>query len=381
MLENYTLIAKTLSGLEKVLAEEILQLGGTNIKEARRAVIFKGNKKMMYLANYHLRTALRILKQIESFRFNSVDDFYKKCRKINWDDLMNVENSFAIYSTVSGSREFRNSMFASLKVKDAIADYFRFKTGIRPDVDTQEPQIIFNVRISENNCTLSLDSSGDSLHKRGYRVAQNDAPLNEVLAAGMILLTGWKGDSDFIDPMCGSGTLPVEAALIATKTPPGIFREKFGFEKWPDFDRNLFRSVTEKILPEKMTSNIYASDISERNIGIAKANARKAGIIKEINFRISDFRNLNIKTQGATIIINPPYGKRLKIKESENLYKMVAEKLIIDYHGNTAWILSPLNEFFTDMGLKHSRKINLFNGSLECDYRKYGLPRRKPELL
>lgn len=369
----HTLVAKTFAGLEEVLSREVKQIGGENIIIGRRAIIFDGDKKTLYRANYQLRTALRILKQIFSFKFQSVDEFYNRCLEINWQEVMNVKNTFAVYSTVSNSKEFRNSMFASLKVKDAIVDNFRQKTGRRPNINTEQPEIIINVHISENNCTLSLDSSGDSLHKRGYRIAQTDAPLNEVLAAGMILLSGWNGETDFIDPMCGSGTLPIEAVLIATNTPPGIYRKEYAFEKWADFDKKLFTLIAEEAEPKQYQKNIYASDISARNIGIAKANARNARVYKHINFNISDFKDIKIKANGATIIINPPYGERLDSRELVNVYEMIGERLKHQYPGNIAWILSSSKELFNKIALKHSEKMQLFNGAIKCDFRKYEL--------
>jgi len=372
-LKDITFIAKTFAGLEEVLSSEVKQIGGKNIVIGRRAVIFEGDKRILYRANYQLRTALRILKQIHSFKFKSVDEFYNSCLDINWQEWMNEKNTFAVYSTVNNSREFRNSMFASLKVKDAVVDNFRQKTGKRPNINTEKPEISINVHISENNCTISLDSSGESLHKRGYRIAQTEAPLNEVLAAGMILLSGWNGDSDFIDPMCGSATLPIEAVLIATNTPPGIFRKKFAFENWTDFDKELFLEVAEEENPKVLQKKIYASDISARNIGIGKANARNAGVYKHINFNVSNFKDLQIKANGTTIIINPPYGERLESKELENVYAMIGERLKHQYPGNNAWILSSSKELFNKVGLKYSEKIQLFNGAIKCDFRKYEL--------
>ncbi|MBN1820597.1 MAG: class I SAM-dependent RNA methyltransferase [Prolixibacteraceae bacterium] len=366
-------IAKTLAGLEGVLFEELKKTGAENISKGNRAVFFEGDKKVLYRANFNLRTALRILKQIHSFKFNNVDDFYKKCFEFNWDEFMNVKNSFAVYSTVFNSKEFRNSMFVSLKMKDAIVDFFRGKTGKRPNVDSEKPEIILNVHISENDCSISLDSSGESLHKRGYRVAQNEAPLSEILAAGMILLSGWKGESDFIDPMCGSGTLPIEAVLIATNTPPGIFRKEFAFEKWSDFEPELFTEISEEAEPVKLKKQIYASDISPRNIGIARSNARNAHVFNYINFSVTDFNDLKIKTNGSTFIINPPYGERLNFKDLEQTYSMIGERLKHQYPGNTAWILSSSKGLFNKIGLKYSEKHQLYNGALLCDFRKYDL--------
>ncbi len=373
MSEKFTLVAKTLAGLEEILAEEINHIGGQKIRTAKRAVIFQGDKKILYKANYELRTALRILKQIHTFTYRNVDDFYAHCREVNWPEWMNLKNTFAVYSTVNHSKVFRNSMFASLKAKDAIADLFRQKTGRRPNINTVQPDIIIALHISGNTCTLSLDSSGEPLYKRGYRVGQTQAPLNEVLAAGMILLSGWKGNSPFIDPMCGSGTLPVEAALIATQTPPGIFRKTFGFEKWMDFDNALFKKIALETNIQPPQQKIYASDLSERNIGIAKANARNAGVYKCITFAVSDFRDLKIKTDHATLIINPPYGERLKSTELENLYAMTGERLKHQYPGNTAWIMSSSKELLKKVGLKHNQRVELYNGPIKCEFRKYEL--------
>jgi len=372
-LEKFTLVAKTLAGLEEILAEEINHIGGQKIRTAKRAVIFKGDKKILYKANYELRTALRILKQIHTFTYRNVDEFYNHCREVNWPEWMDLKNTFAVYSTVNHSKVFRNSMFASLKAKDAIADLFRQKTGRRPDINTVQPDIIIALHISGNTCTLSLDSSGEPLYKRGYRVGQTQAPLNEVLAAGMILLSGWKGDSPFIDPMCGSGTLPVEAALIATQTPPGIFRKSFGFEKWMDFDNTLLKKIAQETNMHPPQQKIYASDLSARNIGIAKANARNAGVYKYINFAVSDFKDLKIKTDNATLIINPPYGERLRSTELENLYAMTGERLKHQYPGNTAWIMSSSKELLKKVGLKHNQRMELYNGPIKCEFRKYEL--------
>jgi putative N6-adenine-specific DNA methylase len=336
-------------------------------------VIFNGDKKMIYRANYQLRTSLRILKQIDVFLFRSVDDFYIKCRKFKWNEIMNEGNTFSVYSNVSNSKEFTNSMFASLKVKDAIVDEFRQKTGTRPNVDTTNPDIIIDVHISENRCTLSIDSSGESLHKRGYRISLSEAPLNEVLAAGMILLSGWNGESDFIDPMCGSGTLPIEAVLIATNTSPGVFRKKYAFENWADFDIDLFEAVADEQEPKIFKKSIYASDISQRNIGMAKANARNARVLNKINFETTDFKDLKIPANGSTIMINPPYGERLQSQDLESLYEMIGERLKHHFPGNQAWIISSSKEYFNKIGLKPATKSILYNGSIKCDFRKYEL--------
>jgi len=256
------LTVKTLEGLEEVLAREIQEIGGSDIVKGLRAVHFTGDNAMIYRANYRLRTAIRIFKQIDTFKFSNMDDFYVKCMKIRWELLMNLNDSFVIQSTVIQSEFFKNSMFASLKLKDAIADRFRQRTGSRPSVDTTDPDIIFHIHIAGSNCTISIDSSGESLHKRGYRQSQGEAPLNEVLAAGLLLLAGWEGKSDFYDPMCGSGTIPIEAALMARNIPPGKFRKNFAFMTWKDFDRELYDSIREEVEPTEFGFRIYAGDIN-----------------------------------------------------------------------------------------------------------------------
>jgi putative N6-adenine-specific DNA methylase len=372
-LEKYNLIAKTFSGLEPVLAREIKNIGGQNINQGRRAVFYEGNKELIYKSNYYLRTALRILKEIDSFQFKDVDQFYLKCKKINWEKYLSINQSFAISSTVIHSNEFRNSMFASLKVKDAIADYFRQKKGKRPNVDTQNPEIIINAHISQNNCSLSIDSSGESLHKRGYRTKQGEAPLSEVLAAGMILLSDWDGKTDFIDPMCGSGTLPIEAAMIAQNIPAGRFRKNYAFMEWADYDELLFEKIKaeQKITP--FSKQIFASDISRSNVLNAETNARRARVYANITFQTSDIKNLEINSDNATLIVNPPYGERLKQQNIDELYSLLGERMKHQFAGNTAWVLTSSKEYLKNIGLKPAQKNTLFNGSLECSYVKYPL--------
>lgn len=373
MLKNFQLIAKTSSGLEQVLANEIKALGGQNITLGNRAVFYEGDLKIIYKSNYYLRTALRVLKKIEFFRFKNVDQFYLKCKNIDWNKYFNVEQSFVIHSNVNKSKEFTNSMFASLKAKDAIADHYREKLGKRPNVDTVNPEIVIDLHILDDSCTISLDSSGESLHKRGYRMNQGEAPLNEVLAAGMLKLANWEGKSDFIDPMCGSGTLPIEAAMIAHNIPAGKFRKNYAFENWSDYDQILLDEVKKSNLKKEFNHNIFASDISGSNLLNSKTNARRALVFNKINFRVSDFKDLNIDVNNALIMINPPYGERLKERDINNLYAMIGERLKHQFAGNTAWILSSSMESFKWVGLKPAVRIDLFNGSLRCKYNKYEL--------
>ena len=239
---QFELIAKTFQGLEEVLAQELIELGADNVQIGRRMVSFTGDKEMMYRANFCLRTAVRILKPIKHFKARSADEVYEGIKTVDWSEYLDEKKTFAVDSVVY-SEDFRNSRFVTYKVKDAIVDQFLEQGKRRPNISVANPDIKLNIHIADNNCTLSLDSSGESLHRRGYRQENVEAPLNEVLAAGMILMTGWNGDCDFIDPMCGSGTLLIEAALIAHNMAPGIFRKEYAFEKWEDFDKDLFDEI------------------------------------------------------------------------------------------------------------------------------------------
>lgn len=372
-MENFKLTAKTFSGLEPVLAKEIESIGGKNIEIGRRAVYFEGDLETIYKSNYCLRTALRILREIAAFQFNDVDQFYLRCKEVNWVKYFSVNQSFLVNSTVSRSNDFRNSMFASLKVKDAIADHFRNKKGNRPNVDTQNPEIFIHAHVNGNTCTLSLDSSGESLHKRGYRAVQGKAPLSEVLAAGMILLSGWNGTSDFIDPMCGSGTLPIEAAMIAQNIAPGRFRKEFAFENWPGYNAKMFENIKASQQTKPFTKKIYASDISRENILAAQTNARRARVFSAIEFQVCDMKDLKIDGNNATIILNPPYGERMIQDNLNALYSMIGERLKHQFAGNTAWILTASKDYLKQVGLKPAKKLQLYNGALECIYASYPL--------
>jgi len=370
-LKNFKLIAKTFAGLEEVLAKEIKRLGGNNVRRGKRAVFYEGDLEMIYKSNYHLRAALRILKEIEDFQFKNVDQFYLKCKTIDWSKYLSIQDNFRIDSVVVNSRDFKNSMYASLKVKDAIADHFREKSGIRPDVNTDDPDLIINVHIFENKCTLSIDSSGESLHKRGYRVKQGEAPLNEVLAAGMIYLAGWYGNSDFMDPMCGSGTLVIEAAMIAQNIPAAKFRKDFAFQKWNDFDPILWNKVTEPMPKREFRHTIFASDISASNLLNAQTNARRALVFNKIAFQKADFKDLQCEFCEGTIITNPPYGERLIEADLNGLYGMIGERLKHQYTGSKAWILSAAAESMKYIGLKPNIKMDLMNGALKCQFNNY----------
>lgn len=358
-------------GLEPVLAKELTQLGANDVQIGRRMVSFTGDKAMMYRANLQLHTAIRILKPIKHFKARSADDVYEEVKKIDWSDYIGEDKTFAVDSVVF-SDEFRHSKFVSYKVKDAIVDQFRERTGKRPNISVANPDIRLNMHIAEDKCTLSLDSSGESLHRRGYRQESVEAPLNEVLAAGMILMTGWKGGTDFYDPMCGSGTLLIEAALIARNMAPGLFRKEFAFEKWPDFDAELFDDIYNDDSEEReFTHHIYGYDVDVKAVNTARLNVKAAGLTKDITVEEADFKDFQQPKNKAIMVTNPPYGERISTPDLLGTYKMIGERLKHQFQGNDAWVLSYREECFDQIGLKPSIKIPLYNGSLECEFRKY----------
>lgn len=371
MEKEFELIAKTFMGLEQVLAQELTQLGANNVQIGRRVVTFTGNKEIMYRANFQLHTAIRILKPIAHFKAKSADDMYNEVSKIDWSLYIEKGKTFSVDSVVY-SDEFTNSRFVTYKVKDAIVDQFRERTGTRPNISVTNPDIRLNIHVAEFDATLSLDSSGESLHRRGYRQESVEAPLNEVLAAGMILMTGWKGETDFIDPMCGSGTLPIEAALIARNISPGVFRKEFAFEKWPDFDKDLFDEIyNDESQEREFEHHIYGYDVDMKCVNTAKLNVTAAGLSKDITIAHQDFKDFKQPEEKSIIIMNPPYGERISTPNLLGTYKMIGERLKHNFMDNEAWILSYREECFRQIGLKPSIKIPLYNGSLECEYRRY----------
>ncbi len=368
---EFELIAKTFQGLEPVLATELTELGANNIQIGRRMVSFVGNKELMYRANFQLRTAIRILKPIKHFRATTAEEVYDAVKQVDWTEYLTNDTTFAVDSVVF-SNEFRHSKFVAYKVKDAIVDQFREKTGDRPNIRIVNPDIQLHIHIAEYDCTLALDSSGESLHRRGYRQESVEAPLNEVLAAGIILQTGWRGECDLIDPMCGSGTIPVEAALIARGIAPGVFRKAYAFEKWPDFDPELFSAIYDDDSRERpFDHHIYGYDNNRKAVAIATNNVRAAGLSKEITIDFKDFKDFVQPREKSIIITNPPYGERISAPDLLGLYKMIGERLKHQFVGNDAWILSYREECFEAIGLKPSLRTPLFNGALECELRKY----------
>ena len=372
-MEQFELIAKTFQGLEEVLAQELTELGAGDIQIGRRMVSFSGDKEMMYRANFCLRTAVRILKPIKHFKAKDADDVYNAVRSIDWSKYLDVDTTFSVDSVVF-SQEFRHSKFVAYKVKDAIVDYFRETLGKRPNIRITNPDIRLNIHIAESDCTLSLDSSGESLHIRGYRTATVDAPINEVLAAGLIKLSGWDCQSDLIDPFCGSGTILIEAALMARNIYPGVFRKEYGFEKWKDFDREMFdRIYNDDSNEREFDHKIYGYDLNLRAIEAATANVKAAGISDCVVLKQQDFKKFTQPTEKALIITNPPYGERITSPDLLGLYRAIGERLKHEFSGGEAWIISYKQECFDEIGLKPSFKIPLYNGSLDCEFRKYQL--------
>lgn len=371
---RFGMMAKTLYGLEDVLCKELEQLGAQNIEKGRRIVHFEGDKRLLYKANLHLRTALRILVPIATFEADDADKVYDQLNDhIEWDKYLDPKLTFAV-DTVVYSEHFTHSKFVAYRTKDAIADYFTDKVGRRPNVSVSHPDILFHVHISHTTVTVALDSSGDSLHMRGYRVAQTDAPINEVLAAGILLLAGWDGQTDLIDPMCGSGTIPIEAALIAKGIPAGLFRKEFAFEKWKDYDADLFTELVEEWEERPFNHQIYASDIFPKAVQIARANAEAAGVSKWINFAVKDVNDYTPETAPkapALLVTNPPYGERLRPRALELTYEMLGSQLKHTFTGYKAWVISSFEEGFHQLGLKPFAKEKLFNGQLECELRGY----------
>ena len=370
-MQEFELIAKTFMGLEQVLAKELTQLGANNVQIGRRMVSFTGDKEMMYRANFQLHTAIRVLKPIAHFKAKSAEDMYEEVKKIDWSKYILSGKTFSVDSVVY-SEEFTNSRFVTYKVKDAIVDQFRERMGTRPNISVSNPDIRLNIHVAEDDATLSLDSSGESLHRRGYRQESVEAPLNEVLAAGMILMTGWTGETDFIDPMCGSGTLPVEAALIARNISPGVFRKEFAFEKWPDFDQELFDMIYNDDSQEReFTHHIYGYDTDMKAVNTARMNVAAAGLSRDVTIGQLDFKDFTQPKEKSIMVMNPPYGERISTPNLLGTYKMIGERLKHQFIGNEAWILSYREECFRQIGLKPSIKIPVYNGSLECEFRRY----------
>jgi len=373
MEENFNMVAKTLFGFEDLLVKELKQLGAQDVKAGVRNVSFVGDKGFMYKANLALRTAIKILKPIKTFRVSNEDDLYKQVYNIKWEKYLKATGSLAIDATVH-SKHFTHSKFIALKTKDAIVDRFRDHGGVRPNVDLRFPDLKINVHIDRSVCTISLDTSGESLHRRGYKLATNIAPINEVLAAGLIMLSGWDGQSDFMDPMCGSGTMLAEAAMIACNIPPNLMRKEFAFERWEDWDVDLFEKIEESLLKKTRDFHhkIMGYDKSPSAVQKAKENIKNAHLDEFITIKHEDFFKTQRPgdAQKLHMVFNPPYGERLDI-QMETFYKQIGDTLKQNYPNTDAWFITSNLEALKHVGLRPSRKIKLFNAKLESRLVKY----------
>ncbi|MBN2683299.1 MAG: RNA methyltransferase [Bacteroidales bacterium] len=368
-----TYIAKTLFGLEKILAEEITNLGATNVQILRRAVSFSGDEILLIKANLYLRTAIKILKPIHEFRARNEHFLYKGVQQVNWSEFLSTSQTFAVESVVN-SEFFNHSQFVALKTKDAIVDQFRKLTGVRPSVDTQRPDLSINIHIANETCTISIDSTGIPLNRRGYRPGGHPAPLNENLAAGMILMSGYNGDKPFVDGMCGSGTLLIEAALIAANIAPGLHRNYFSFMNWKNYDSKVFENLRKEAQKsiKKIEFPITGCDISAKAIGLAKENIDRSLVPNDkIAVIQKDFSDFNPPQGPGTIIMNPPYGERLSLEDSITFYKKIGDGLKANFNNYDAWIISGNIQAIKQIGLKTSERHDLLNGSIECKFYKY----------
>jgi putative N6-adenine-specific DNA methylase len=372
IMENFKMIAKTFFGFEEILAKELQLLGAQEVEIGTRAVSFKGDKGFMYKANLSLRTALKILKPIYYFKAINDQNLYKGIQGIDWSKYIGENQTFVIDTTIH-SDNFKHSQFVSQKAKDAIVDQFREKTGQRPSIDKDFPDLRINIHIDRDQVSVALDTSGASLHHRGYRTATNIAPINEVLAAGMLLLSGWDGSSDFLDPMCGSGTLLAEAAMIACNIPANINRKEFAFEKWNDWDNDLFDQIIDALMKrtKEFHHTIIGYDKAPSAVQKAKDNIRNANLEDYISIIQGDFFESKKKNTGPlNMVFNPPYGERLNI-ELERFYREIGDTLKNNYPNTNAWFITANLEALKFVGLRPSRKIKLFNGSLEARLVKY----------
>lgn len=366
-------VAKTYAGLEQILKEELEQLGAENCRIGTRAVEFEGDMSMLYRANYFCRFALRILWNVHQFTFRDNNQFYEEIYKYPAEEIMSVHNTLAFNVTMSGNM-FKTPLYAALLAKDAVCDRFREKFDERPSVNKDNPDIQFNIHIFNNNAALYLDASGESLHKRGYRVSSHPAQISEVVAAAMVKLSGWKHDCDLIDPMCGSGTILIEAAMSALNIPAGFYREKYGFFNWKNFDRRFWEKiVNEADIKDDVPINFYGSDISTRFIGMAKANVYEARLNDFIRLQRCAMSESAPKRTPAYLIFNPPYGERLDMEDIEDFYKQIGNSLKQKFAGCTAFLISSNMEAVKRIGLHPSKKTTLYNGALECKFLRYDL--------
>jgi putative N6-adenine-specific DNA methylase len=372
-MENFKMVAKTLFGFEDLLAQELTNLGARDVNKGIRMVSFSGDIGFMYKANLALRTAIKILKPISSFRLSSEQELYQHIYNMPWEEYLSENGSLAINATVHSLR-FKHSQYIALKTKDAIVDRFRDQKGVRPNIDLRFPDLKINIHIDKNHCTVSLDSSGESLHRRGYKTATNIAPINEVLAAGLIMLSGWDGQSDFRDPMCGSGTMLIEAAMIACNIPPNLMRKEFAFERWQDWDVELFEKIESSLLSKTRDFHFKISGFDKSPSAVRKAldNVKNAHLEEFISVKHEDFfKTKKGEDTPLHMVFNPPYGERLEQLDVVAFYTDIGSTLKHGYPGTNAWFITSNLEGLKSVGLKPSRKIKLFNAKLEARFVNY----------
>ncbi len=372
--ERFPMVAQTLQGLEPVLVDELRQIGGNDIRAGKRAVFFTADMDLVYKANLRLRTALRILKPLKNFRARDEEELYQGAKSINWPALFDVKKSFIIKSTTSGPVHTHNH-YAALKVKDAIADHFREKLGIRPDVDNRDADIVIHLRIYNDEVTISLDSSGEPLNKRGYRHKDAEAPLNECLAAGMLLLAGYDGRMNLVDGMTGSGTLCIEAAMISQNISPGLLRERFAFMNWNNFDEALYSVIHNATVNRITERDVQITGIEKdfATINLARESAQKAGVAEVIDFRFGDFFHESVPPPPGLLVMNPPYDERLRLHDAGDFYKKIGSRFKEAYTGYNCWVLSAHLEAMHEIGLRSYDTHHLLNGMLNCRYSGYKL--------
>ena len=368
------IIAKTLYGLEELLKSELEELGAKECEILNRAVEFEGDYELLYKVNYQSRLSIKILVELVSFKARNEDELYQNCYDYAWEELFGIDNTFAIFSTVN-SRNFKHTKYVSLKMKDAIADRFREKFNKRPSVSIENPDYQFNLHISNSDVSILLDSSGESLHKRGYRSKILEANLSEVLAAGMLKIAEYDGRVPFYDPMTGSGTLACEAVMIQKNIPAGYFRSSFGFMNWSNYESNLFKKIKKEADSQIINSKVpvYASDISKKAIDVLREIVAGNDFFSNINIRVSDISQLQANSERGMILINPPYDDRLRLENINELYRKIGKAIKFNFPNHIAWIISSNLEAMKFIGLKPAKKVKLFNGNLETRYNKYEL--------
>ena len=377
-------VITTFAGLEEILAEEIQNIGGTDISIGKRSVKFTATKEIIYRANFELRTGLRVLINIHKFRVDSEKRLYTKTQEIDWLHIIKPDMTFSVSTVVNRSSLFTHTNFVALKVKDAIVDQIRDEYGIRPNVDVENPDIKIHVHIDGENCDISLETNGDSLHRRGYRISGGKAPLNEVLAAGMIMISKWKGESTFVNPMSGSGTLLIEAALIAANKAPGLLRRTFGMKRWLDFDKELWKSIRKELKGKikEIDCKIIGYDNNKSANDIALANIEKSKFDEDIIISNKNFFNVDNVSKGAVVIMNPPYDERMREDDINEFYWEMGDTLKDKFVNSTVWIVTSNNSALRKIRLSPSEKFNLFNGKLEVVYCKYDIfPKSEKENL